>query len=407
MIAGPAVRRLSDLGADLTAGIGRAARFVRSLHDQRGALPRWAAVRMGAAAVIDEALLTTFQVVRSPTDHDQFSPNLDIAEGLLTYLRHEPSPSDVASYHPRPGPAEFAGVERRVGHVRFQHASFPSRYSPDASVPGWFRYLEQTDNRIAHAWILRHETPAPWIVCVHGAGMGDPLADIFAFRAGALHRAGFNVAIPVLPHHGPRGAGRFAVGFPTDDAAMNFHGAAQAIADVRAVLVAIEQRDEPAMLFGISLGGYVAASVAALEPTVRGVVVGVPVVDLSALIRRHAPERFTHHPLFDAMCDVSQSLEFYSSPLELPVPHTEVRRVWAGQADRLVPPDQVGRIVDRWEDAPTYWYQGGHMGFLGLPRVRRCSRDAIVDSGLGVIRNGRLRARPIAETTGVTNPGAG
>ncbi|MBK5288306.1 MAG: alpha/beta fold hydrolase, partial [Acidimicrobiia bacterium] len=255
-------------------------------------------------------------------------------------------------------------------------------------------------------WILRHDEPAPWIVCVHGAGMGDPLVDIFAFRAGALHRAGFNVAIPVLPHHGPRGVGRFAMGFPTDDPVMNFHGAAQAITDVRAVLVAIEQRNEPAMLFGISLGGYVAAAVAALEPSVRGVVVGVPVVDLSSLIRRHAPERFTLHPLFDAMYEVSRSLESYSSPLELPIPETSIRRVWAGRADRLVQPDQVARIVDRWEDPPTYWYQGGHMGFLGLPQVRRHTRGAIVDSGLGMVRHGRLRARPVAQAAEVTDAGS-
>ena len=307
----------------------------------------------------------------------------------------DPSAVTPVQYHARPGPAEFHGVERRVGHVRFRHASFPSQYDPSESVPGSERFREQTDNQTAHAWILSRGRPAPWIVCVHGAGMGDPLADIFAFRAGALHRAGFNVAIPVLPHHGPRGAGRFAVGFPSDDPALNFHGAAQAIADVHAVLVAIEQRDEPAMLYGISLGGYVAAAVAALEPSVHGVVVGVPVVDLSVLLRQHAPERFARHPLFDAMCEVSRSLESYSSPLELPVPSTSVRRVWAGRADRLVQPDQVARIVDRWDDATTCWYQGGHMGFLGLPGVRRYTNQAIIDTGLGATRHGRLRARSV------------
>lgn len=243
-----------------------------------------------------------------------------------------------------PGRPSSPGSSGSVGHVRFQHASFPTAYVPSDSVPGVDRFRAQTGNRTAHAWILTHERPAPWIVCVHGAGMGDPLADIFAFRAGALHRAGFNVAIPVLPHHGPRGAGRFAVGFPTDDPTLNFHGAAQAIADVRAVLVTIEQRNEPAMLLGISLGSYVAAAVAALEPSVRGVVIGVPVVDLSALLRQHAPGRFVRHPLFEALCEVSRSLESYSSALVLPLPTTRIRRIWAGRGDRLVPPDQVERI---------------------------------------------------------------
>lgn len=405
MIALSQLRRIGVIGADVAAGMARAGGFIGSLRRRSGSVSRYDAVRMGAAAVVDEALLTIFQLVRSPNDETRFASNLDAGHELLGYLRGAESPAAAASYHQRPGPAEFAGVERRLGHVRFRHASFPSRYAPPMSVPGSGRFLAETDNQVAHAWILRHDEPAPWIVCVHGAGMGDPLADIFAFRAGALHRAGFNVAIPVLPHHGPRGVGRFAVGFPTDDPVMNFHGTAQAIADVRAVLVAIEQREEPAMLFAISLGGYVAAAVAGLEPAVRGVVVGVPVVDLAALVRRHAPGRFARHPLFEPMCDVSASLESYCSPLDLPVPRTPVRRVWAGRADRLVRPDQVERLIERWDGAPTYWYQGGHMGFLGLPQVRRATRDAIVDSGLGVIRDGRLRARPVADPTGVTNPG--
>ncbi|MBK5287308.1 MAG: hypothetical protein JJE46_02455, partial [Acidimicrobiia bacterium] len=207
MITWPALRRIGDIGTDLSAGMTRAGRFIGSLRRQRDSLPRWTAARMGAAAVVDEALLTTFQIIRSPTDQSQFASNLDDANELLAYLHREEPAADTASYHQRPGPAEFAGVERRVGHVRFQHASFPSRYQPPDSVPGSERFREQTDNRVAHAWILRHDEPAPWIVCVHGAGMGNPLADIFAFRAGALHRAGFNVAIPVLPHHGPRGVG--------------------------------------------------------------------------------------------------------------------------------------------------------------------------------------------------------
>ncbi len=395
MISTPVANRVMNIGGDIAAGIGRAVRFIRGLGDQPEAVPRWTAARLGAAAILDEALLTTFQIIRSPPDPEDFGTRLDDAEQLIGFLDEDPSSGNVVTHHERPRPAEFVGIERRLGHVRFRHATFPSQYDPPDSVPGATRFREQTDNRLAHAWILSRDRPAPWIVCVHGAGMGDPLADIFAFRAGALHRAGFNVAIPVLPHHGPRGSGRFAVAFPTDDPVINFHAAAQAIADVRAVLVAIERRGEPAMLYGISLGGYVAAAVAALEPTVRGVVVGVPVVDLSALIRRHAPDRFARHSQFDALCEASRSLEHYSSPLVLPVPSTPVRRVWAGRGDRLVQPDQVDRIIDRWNDTTTCWYQGGHMGFLGLPAIRRHTRQAIVDAGLGELRHRRLRALPL------------
>jgi pimeloyl-ACP methyl ester carboxylesterase len=203
------------------------------------------------------------------------------------------------------------------------------------------------------------------------------------------------VAIPVLPHHGPRGTSRLASAFPTDDPVLNYHGASQAIADVRAVLGAIEARGEPAMLFGISLGGYVAAAVAALEPAVRGVVVGVPVVELATLLRRHAPDRFRARPHFDALCDASLALEHYCSPLELPVPASPVRRVWAGSVDRLVQPDQVERIVARWGEGSPWWYAGGHMGFLTRPGVRRFVGQAMVDAGLAERRRGRVEAMPL------------
>ncbi len=146
---------------------------------------------------------------------------------------------------------------RRVGRTRFGHATYPSPYLPGSGVPGAARFARDTDNHVVHSWMLRQTVRAPWVVCLHGAGMGDPLADMFAFRAAYLHRCGFNVAIPVLPHHGPRGAGRFEVAFPTEEPAVNLHAAAQAIADVRALLAYIANSDEPAVLFGISLGAYV------------------------------------------------------------------------------------------------------------------------------------------------------
>ena len=155
------------------------------------------------------------------------------------------------------------------------------------------------------------------------------------------------------------------------------------------------------MLLGISLGGYVAATVAALEPSVRGIVVGVPVVDLAELLRRHAPTRFAAHPRFDDLHEVSRTLGRYTCPLDLPVPHASTRRVWAGRGDRLVRPDQVERLVAHWGVTDPCWYGGGHVGFLGLPSVLRYTRAAVVDAGLGVMVDGRFRARPLEQITAV------
>lgn len=395
MTVGALSDRLRTFPGDVGAGVGRTLRYARTLPDPRAGRSQWIAARMGVAAALDEAVLTTFQVVRSPRDQDHFA--VSVAEGRDLLDRVGSEYPDPTTFHRRPDPVELAGPVRRVGHVTFRHVEFATGYAPDPTLPGVDRFVEETGNQRAHAWILEHDQPAPWIVCVHGAGMGDPPADVLAFRAGSLFRSGFNVAIPVLPHHGPRGASRVAVAFPTDDAALNFHGAAQAIADVRAVLVTIAARGEPAFLQGISLGGYVAGTVAALEPDLRGVVAGVPVVDLSTLMQRHAPARFAGHPLFAELSAVSRGLERFSSPLAF-VPPAMVRAIWGGRADRLVQPDQLDALARHWDCTPA-WYSGGHLGFLVLPGVRRTIAEAVTAAGMGRIENGRLRAASVDDAS--------
>ena len=73
-----------------------------------------------------------------------------------------------------------------------------------------------------------------------------------AFRADRLHCCEFNVAIPVSPHHGPRGAGLFEIAFPGEDPTKNLPATAQAIADVGALLANIDSWHERSVLFGIS-----------------------------------------------------------------------------------------------------------------------------------------------------------
>jgi pimeloyl-ACP methyl ester carboxylesterase len=180
---------------------------------------------------------------------------------------------------------------------------------------------------------------------------------------------------------------------------MNFHAATQAIADVRALLGYIAEPHAPVVVFGISLGGYVAASVAALEPTIAGVILGIPVVDIADLMRTHAPPRFVRHPAFGRFCTLAGRLDSVTSPLGLPIPTTEVRRIWAGRADRLVQPQHVARLVAHWGGPEVCWYTGGHVGFLTAPAVHGHIAQALVDSGVAEIERGTLRA--VADTASV------
>jgi len=386
------LRRLGTLRSDLAAAMGRTFSFARQLGaesiPERG-LRRAALV---AAAAGDELLMACFQQLHAPIDDDAFAATLHESRELIKYLESNGALTTPQSWHVPPTAPVLHEWSRRAAHLSFGHAIFSSPYAPGPDMPGARRYAEQTRNEVVHAWLMRQSSPAPWIVCVHGAGMGDPLADIMAFRGASLHRAGFNVAIPVLPHHGPRGTGRFTLAFPNDDPAGNLHGAAQAIADVRALLAYIAACGERAVLFGLSLGGYVAGAVAALEPDLAGVVVGVPVVDIPDLLRTHAPARFIRHPRFAELYEVARRLDPVTSPLGLPTPAAPVRRIWAGRADRLVQPSQVERLAAHWDTPAVSWYQGGHLGFFGAPTVRHCISDTLVDAGVASRQEDRLVA---------------
>jgi pimeloyl-ACP methyl ester carboxylesterase len=375
---------MGAIAADLGGACRRTAGFARHLATQREGGTVWRRMGLVAAAAGDELLLASFQQLHAPADEETFALTLDESRALVEYLERQGALRAPETVHPAPLAARLRERSSRVARVRFGHATYESSYRPDPSMPGAARYAEDTRNDTVHAWMLRQSKAAPWIVCVHGAGMGDPIADLVAFRAASLHAAGFNVAIPVLPHHGPRGMGRFTLAFPSDDPARNLHGAAQAIADVRALLAYIASGGEPAVLYGISLGAYVAAAAAALEPRLAGVIVGVPVVDIPDLMRTHAPARFARHPRFADLYEVARRLDPVTSPLGLPAPSVGVRRIWAGRADRLVRRRQVARLATHWATPEVSWYAGGHLGFFGAQPVRRCIADALVDAGVAV-----------------------
>jgi len=65
-----------------------------------------------------------------------------------------------------------------------------------------------------HAQLFEHAGgPRPWLVGVHGFGMGTPLTNFAVFQPERLHRElGWNVVLPSLPLHGRRGAGRMSGG---------------------------------------------------------------------------------------------------------------------------------------------------------------------------------------------------
>jgi len=351
-------------------------------HDDVPA-PR-SSLALTAKIALDEVLVTSMlRSMRLPSQLEQQRITRELRAALHLWEErgwlHEPR-----TYHDDPVPLERPRLRvRRLAGVRLVHAKFESAYEPHRGEPGRERWLSYEAPRTAHAWVLRHEDrPRPWLVCIHGYGMGYPVTDLNGFQAVRLHRdLGLNIAMPVLPLHGPRRLGeRSGERFVEGDHLDTLHAVAQAMWDIRRMLTWIRAQDAPAVgVYGLSLGGYHAALLAALEPELACVVAGIPATDFLRLAKWFAPTLSLRYPSLDALLrhDAEVVLRVVS-PLSLrPQVPRDRRFVFAGLVDRFIPPDHVRDLWEHWERPRLVWYEGGHVTFRWEPEVRTLLNEAI------------------------------
>ncbi|MBW2267769.1 MAG: hypothetical protein JRH16_04260 [Deltaproteobacteria bacterium] len=294
-----------------------------------------------------------------------------------------------ATFHANPPALEAPRIERRNLRSReFEHLSFESGYEPHAEEPGRDRWLGYARNRTAHAWVLRHPgAERPWLMCIHGYVMGWPLVDFAVFQPELFHeQLGLNLILPVLPLHGQRSMGRRSgEGFFGANVMDMLHAEAQAMWDLRRCLSWVRgQGDSRVGVYGLSLGGYNAALLAGLDEQLACVVAGVPVADFARIVHRHGPAISIRTAEGAGLGEERmREVKRVVSPLELApqVPHAH-RHLFAGVADRIVPPDHVRDLWRHWHEPEIVWYQGGHCSFRAHPQVARMLQGALTSAGL-------------------------
>src|SRR5947209_1363390 len=359
---------------------------------------------LAAQVLLDEVLMAAMKNPRLfPSDDDYARAGQDIAAAHEMWSTRgwidEPE-----RYHRNPDvPMGCMVTKQRVLNVGFEHLTFPSRYEPHTGEPGRDRWLSYEANHTAHAWVVRTREPGrPWLVCVHGWGMGSPLMDLRAFRARRLSRElGLNLLVPVLPLHGPRqkpGANG-GEGFMTIDLIDSLHGFAQAAWDILSAIRWIRYHDPDASvgLYGLSLGGYTAALTATLEDDLACVIAGIPATDIVDLYRRHSPLNVRRKALATgALGPKAVAVHRVVSPLVLePKPAPERRFLFAGIGDRMSTSRQARKLWEHWDRPKMAWYPGGHVGFFWASQVSRFVEDALAESGLVV----REPAAPLSLTS--------
>lgn len=375
--------------ARASLAVPRTARFVGSALTSghvADAVPA-PALTLGLAAQVamDEAILAVAMTPRrfpSAEDYRQVEEELQEARRLYARRGWLTRPE---RYHRDPPPLtdrDLGRQERSVTGIRYEHLTYESGFSPRAGEPGAERWSGYHQNRTAVANVVRHPSGTrPWVIAVHGFCMGSPLMDFTGLHVGRIHRElGMNVALPVLPLHGPRKVTRLSGEALLSFQLMNaVHGLTQAVWDTRRLISWVRTQGATSIaLYGVSLGGYVASLVAGIEEGVDAVVAGIPVSDFPVLFARHSPAHVRNRAIEHHIMDGTAEEVFrVVSPLAFAARVAHDRRfIFAGYGDRLALPEQAQALWSHWEEPSICWYAGNHVGYLWS----RLVSDYVADS---------------------------
>jgi hypothetical protein len=342
-----------------------------------------------AAALMDEVALAFMRVGRlepSPAEIERIADEIRVAAELFAAQSWLAEPR---SFHQSPP----APVNVRLRHtflngIPYERISFESGYQPDARIPGGDRWLRHERNRRARAWVLRSPSgrPGPWLVNLHGFGMGRP-SDLGGLGSFRYRQKGINVIHPIFPLHGPRRSGRRnGDGVITLDAMANVHGLSQAVWDIRrCVLWAREQGASRVGVHGVSLGAYTAALLAGILDDLACVVAGIPPVDLLTVLERSMPR--AARPAARAggiVGDEARTVHGVVSPLAFaPMVAHDRRFIYAGTADRMATAQQAEVLWRHWDRPAVLWFASSHVGHMWAGDVHRFTRRAVYSSLLG------------------------
>ncbi len=358
----------ASLSGAREVGLAAAARR-RGVTEREGVPVPEPSVGLGVAAAVDALVAGPMPLLSSLGSPEHYAAASAELEAAVGYYREAGWLDDPGLRHRRPDPPDEVHVARLQGRSHgLEVAQFDSGWQPEPGEPGAERWMSLDANEQVPVRLLRHPgAPRPWLVAVHGQGMGRP-SDVNMLRVRRLHeQLGINVALPVLPLHGPRACGfsptrQFASNvFPTN----NVLGLTQAVWDVRRLLRWLrDDQQAPAVgLLGVSLGAYVVNLLSTYDGDFAALVAVVPTSDLAASMREAAPvtpaKRRLHRQVHDHR---SVLVHRVVSPLARPclVPHQR-RHIVAGQVDRIAPPRGAAQLGHHWDQPSIAWRPRGHV----------------------------------------------
>ena len=344
--------------------------------------PAWSPGLLGAIA-LDSAIAAPISLLSSLGSAEHVARSSVELDDAVAFYEDAGWLADPAGRHPAPTDAPTGTIVDGV-------LRFDSGWAPVEGEPGGGRWRAFERNGTVTTRLLRHPgEPRPWLVLIHGQGMGRP-GDLRLLRARHLHEAlGVNVALPVLPLHGPR-AGRATA--PDQQFVSNVYvlnnvlGLTQAVWDVRRLLRWLrDDQQAPAVgVLGVSLGSYVTSLLSTYEADLACAVAVVPTSDLAASLRSAEPvtkaKRRRHAALHD---ERSSAVHGVVSPLARPSLVAHARRfVVAGVADQIAPPSGAAELWRHWDRPDVEWRARGHVTTFRSEAYDRHVAKILTDTGL-------------------------
>ncbi|WP_372863149.1 alpha/beta hydrolase family protein [Spongiibacter sp.] len=235
-------------------------------------------------------------------------------------------------------------------------------------------YLANKRNRRAQVQYWSHpDGPRRTLIFVHGVVASDYDFNSRFFSLPWFYQRGYDIALFTIPFHGERaercslfsGQGLFSHGF-----AQMTEGMLQSICDLRVLVDFLQRRGAPHIgISGLSLGGYLSALLAVVEPRLAFCIPNSPLVAPVDTIRSWQPthtfmELIERRSGFSAM-DLRRGMAIHSPLSYQPLLDPERVMIIGGAGDRFTPPRFVRLLHAHWPDSHLHWFPGNHVMHFG------------------------------------------
>jgi pimeloyl-ACP methyl ester carboxylesterase len=314
--------------------------------------------------------------------------DLERLRAELPFYRDLSLRGDPAASFPAPLPTPVkrlrAASRPRYAPARAQVSTleFESPFEPVNPAAGT-RYLGHRANRDVCVQLWQHgDRPRSTVLVLHGFGVSQHGFNSSFLSLSRLFHEGHDIVLYVLPFHGARashpalrGSSLFLSGLAHFNEAIG-----HAIHDLRIVLDALQADGvQRISATGFSLGGYVAALLASVDPRLAAVAPVAPVADIHAMWRGLFPlnqvlRLAERDP--EVGGDALATALRYSSPLSYqPLVPPAKRLIVGGLGDRLTPPGQARALWRHWGQPELQWFPGGHTLHFRRGRYQRALLD--------------------------------